>query len=53
MGLLENPEKLVYMANKARGMAVLDAESRIVDLMERAVNGRKKQKKRKTSSTDI
>ena len=40
--LLEAPENLTRMETNARKMAVLDAESRIVDLMEQAVARRKK-----------
>ena len=40
--LLEAPENLTRMETNARKMAVLDAESRIVDLMEQAVARRRK-----------
>ena len=42
MRLLEAPENLTRMETNARKMAVLDAESRIVDLMEQAAARRRK-----------
>jgi len=42
ISLLETPEILTRMEQNARKMAMLDADSRIVDLMEQAVKRRRK-----------
>ena len=39
--LLEDPDRLEAIERNARGMAVLDSEKRIVDLIERAAEGKK------------
>ena len=41
ISLLGNPERLTQIEAKAKEMAVLDAEERIADLIERAAKGRK------------